>query len=142
MTNGFNPMRWDCERRGCFNTQRRPKIEIFSDLFPGAINFGDVDAIVEINGYALVLEWKSDRNDPTRAQHIMWSRLTASSPITVMLVVGDAEIMAVEAVGNFFDGIYKTPESCNLDEMRDQIASWVKYAQTQPRPVRAARRAA
>jgi len=53
--NGYNPLRWDCQKRGCFNLKRRPKIEIFAECFPGRINFGDVDGIVEINGNALLL---------------------------------------------------------------------------------------
>lgn len=52
--NGYNPLRWDCERRGCFNLKRRPKIEVFAECFPGRINFGDVDGIVEIGGNALL----------------------------------------------------------------------------------------
>ena len=32
---GYNPLRWDCERQGCFNLKRRPKIEVFADCFPG-----------------------------------------------------------------------------------------------------------
>ena len=35
---GYNPMRWDCERDGCFNVLRRPKIEVFADCFPRRIN--------------------------------------------------------------------------------------------------------
>ena len=57
--NGFNPMRWDCDRWGCFNRVCRPKIEKFADCFPGRINFGDLVAIVEVSGNTLVLEWKS-----------------------------------------------------------------------------------
>ena len=48
--NGFNPLRWNCEERGCFNLQKRPKIEVFSACFRGKISFGDVDGIVEISG--------------------------------------------------------------------------------------------
>ena len=58
---GYNPLRWDCEKRGCFNIKRRPKIEVFHKCFPGNINFGDVDGIVEINGRGLMLEWKSGK---------------------------------------------------------------------------------
>ena len=36
--NGYNPLRWDCERQGCFNLKRRPKIEVFADCFPGRIS--------------------------------------------------------------------------------------------------------
>ena len=61
LANGYNPLRWDCLRRGCFNLKRRPKIEVFADCFPGRINFGDVDGIVEISGNALLLDGKAKR---------------------------------------------------------------------------------
>lgn len=128
MSNGHNPMRWDCDKRGCFNKKRRPKIEVFHDLFPGRISFGDVDAIVEINGHALILEWKSERNDPATGQRIMYERLTANAPITVMLVVGDAETMEIDSLGYFFAGKYSAPVDCDLNGMREKIAGWVKYA--------------
>jgi metallo-beta-lactamase family protein len=56
--NGFNPMRWDCAEQGCFNHKKRPKIELFADCLPGRIAFSDIDAIAEINGNLLLLEWK------------------------------------------------------------------------------------
>ena len=68
---GFNPLRWDCDHQGCFNKLKRPKIEVFADCFPGRINFGDVDGIVEINGYLLILEWKPERIELSRGQGIM-----------------------------------------------------------------------
>ena len=51
MTGGYNPMRWDCEKSGCFNVKCRPKIEVFAECFPGRINFGDMDGRVELGGY-------------------------------------------------------------------------------------------
>lgn len=132
MSNGYNTMRWDCTQKGCFNTHRRPKIEVFSDLFPGRISFGDVDAIVEINGNALLLEWKSDRNDLPKGQEIMYKRLTRSSPLSVLVVVGDASTMAVTAMGDFFRGNYTPVRPCSIDDVRAAIASWVACAQANP----------
>ena len=43
--NGFNPLRWDCATRGCFNQKCRPKIELFAGCFPDRMSFGDVDAM-------------------------------------------------------------------------------------------------
>lgn len=56
--NGYNPMQWNCERQGCFNVKKRPKIEMFADCLPRKISFSDIDGIVEINGNLLLLEWK------------------------------------------------------------------------------------
>jgi hypothetical protein len=50
IANGYNPMRWNCEKDGCFNVKCRPKIEQFADCFPGRIAVSDIDGIVEING--------------------------------------------------------------------------------------------
>ena len=49
-------MRWDCSASGCFNVKRRPKVEQFADALPGRVSFGDVDGIVEINGWFLMIE--------------------------------------------------------------------------------------
>jgi hypothetical protein len=128
-TDGYNPMRWDCVKRGCFNTLRRPKIEQFHDLFPGNINFGDIDAIVEINGNALILEWKSERTTLPRGQEMMYRRLTKSSPLSVLIVVGDANSMEIASLGSFFRGIYQEPVSSTNDELRLSIKNWVLCAQ-------------
>ncbi len=124
-------MRWDCEKRGCFNKKRRPKIEVFYDCFPGKISFGDVDGIVEINGYALMLEWKSDTLEPTTGQKIMYQRITITELLTVLLVVGDAETMSVTHMGCFYKGKQYPLQSANLENVKDKIKSWVKWATKQ-----------
>ena len=43
--NGYNPLRWDCQKQGCFNKKKRPKIEEFAECLPGKISFGDIDGI-------------------------------------------------------------------------------------------------
>jgi hypothetical protein len=102
--NGYNPLRWDCERHGCFNLKRRPKIEVFADCFPGRISLGDVDGIVEIGGNALLLEWKSEACALPTGQRLLYQRLTWSGPVAVMIVVGDAETMTVTATSVFDRG--------------------------------------
>lgn len=129
MANGHNPMRWDCERRGCFNKHRRPKIEVFHDCFPGKISFGDVDAIVEINGYGLILEWKTDCDTLPTGQRIMYRRLTKDKTLSVIVVCGDAETMEVEAVSTVFAGEINPFQSCDLAGLKRGIAWWVKKAQ-------------
>ncbi len=125
---GFNPMRWDCKTRGCFNIKRRPKIEVFSDCFPGNISFGDVDGIVEINGHGLMLEWKTDTNKPTTGQRIMYERRTKSKLITVFLVVGNAETMEVSHMGIFFEGKQSRLQKVTLEDVKHKIKSWVVWA--------------
>lgn len=130
MTNGSNPMRWDCKKRGCFNIKRRPKIEVFCDCFPGNISFGDVDGIVEINGRGLMLEWKTDTNKPTTGQRIMYERLTKSELITVLLVVGNAKTMEVSQMGTFYKGKQSNLEQANLNDVKNKIRNWVKWAKS------------
>lgn len=48
MSDGTNPLRWDCVSRGCFNRLCRPKIELFAACFPGRIAMSDIDATVEV----------------------------------------------------------------------------------------------
>mgnify|MGYP006972377369 CR=1 FL=1 len=95
--NGANPMRWDCTRQGCFNIKKRPKIELLADCLPGRIAFGDVDAIVEVCGHFLLLEWK-DHPQLGTGQRILFQRLTLLCPAIVLIVEGDAESMAVRSI--------------------------------------------
>ena len=128
MGDGFNPMRWDCEKRGCFNVKRRPKIEHFHDIFPGKINFGDVDGIVEINSKGLMLEWKCDNIDLPKGQQIMYTRLTKDERLTVIILCGNAETMEISHLGYFFAGKYSCPSQSTTKRAREWIASWVEYA--------------
>lgn len=127
--NGFNPMYYNCEKQGCFNQKRRPKIEVFADCFPGKINFGDVDAIVEINGKGLLLEWKNYAGELPTGQSIMYRRLTKGQILSVVCVHGDAETMAIYDVAFVFDGAWQGWQSSNLDDLKDVIRSWVAWAQ-------------
>ena len=126
--NGYNPLRWDCSKHGCFNEKRRPKIEVFADCFPGRINFGDVDGIVEINGNGLMLEWKTGSGNIPTGQKIMYEKLTATSLITVICVVGNAETMECEKYCLFFSGKQKPFKSCDIESVKKVIIRWVTWA--------------
>ncbi len=126
--NGSNPMRWDCEKQGCFNKKRRPKIEVFSECFPGRINFGDVDGIVEINGKGLLLEWKSVSQNLPTGQRIMYERLTQTGLLTVIVALGDAESMEVWQSCWFVRGKQGLWVTTNLQGMEELIKKWVNNA--------------
>ena len=126
--NGFNPMRWDCEKRGCFNVKRRPKIEVFAGCFPGKISFGDIDGIVEINGFALLLEWKSDCNSLPIGQRIMYSRITKDGKISVIIVNGNAETMEIQSVAFYFKGKWIEHRQCDLDGLKEHVKKWSEKA--------------
>ena len=126
---GYNPMRWDCEKQGCFNIKRRPKIEVFSECFPGRINFGDVDGIVEINGSALMLEWKTSIGGSLpKGQQIMYERITKNGMLTVVLIIGNAETMLCEKYSLFFKGKQTDWINADLEKIKCRIKQWVQWA--------------
>ncbi len=125
--NGANPMRWNCQTQGCFNLKKRPKIERFADCLPGRIAFSDIDAIVEVCGNLLLLEWKDHREVGT-GQRILFERLTALCPATVLIVEGDAEDMAVASVTTVSDGQFSPSEPADLDDLRATIHAWSDWA--------------
>lgn len=126
--NGFNPMRWDCEKQGCFNKKCRPKIEIFSDCFPGRISFGDGDGEVEINGKGLFLEWKSMSPNLPTGQRIMFERLTQTGLLTWIVILGNPETMEVRQVCSFDRGIQSPWVTTNLQGAKEIIKKWVNNA--------------
>lgn len=128
--NGFNPMRWDCEKQGCFNKKCRPKIEIFSECFPGRINFGDVDGIVEINGNALFLEWKCDWKCSlpkiSVGQKIMYEKLSKTGIISIIIIFGNAETMESRKYCWFTNGKQSDWIEADIDDIKNQIRQWSK----------------
>jgi hypothetical protein len=131
MTDGYNPMRWDCEKKGCYNKLQRPKIEIFYDCFPGKINFGDVDGIVEIRGRGLVLEWKGAPIKFSDGQHIMWTRLTGGYFLSLFAIAGNAETMKVTHRASCIDGKWRNWEEFNLEKTKVWVKQWADWAAKQ-----------
>lgn len=129
--NGANPMRWDCSRRGCFNIKKRPKIELLADCLPGRIAFGDVDAIVEVCGNFLLLEWK-DHTQLGTGQRLLFERLTLLCPATVLIVEGDAEAMTVSSIRRVWRGVISSAEPADLEGLRDRIRVWAEAAMANP----------
>lgn len=123
---GFNPLRWNCNERGCFNTLKRPKIEYLAEAQPGKMAFSDVDAITEYGGHFLLLEWKSFVGTIPTGQRIMFERMTAPGRKTkILVVVGDAETMEVTNCLVYADGRSSPWEECTLDGLKDRIREWV-----------------
>lgn len=133
MTSGYNPMQWNCETKGCFNKRKRPKIEVFANNFPGKINFSDVDGIVEIEGNALMLEWKDYGVPLPKGQEIMYQRLSKNGPITVFCVSGDAQTMDVKQFGKFHKGIWGGWIDVDMEEVQNRIRLWTKWALKNPK---------
>lgn len=131
MTNGFNPMRWDCEKSGCFNKKRRPKIEQFAGCFPRRINFGDVDGLVELNGYFCLLEWKGDGGKLHTGQRMSFEAFTRQLGNIVFVVDGNAETMKIQRYSMFWLGKQTPPEITDLDGLRTKLQGWVSWVQQQ-----------
>lgn len=131
---GYNPLRWNCERRGCFNRIRRPKIEVFCDCFPRRINFTDIDGVVEVNSSFLWLEWKSSSGDeiPT-GQRILFERLTKTGSHTVFVVQGDPESMHVRRFGVVYRGRFGGWMTGDLRTLKVRMRRWAMWAQATAR---------
>lgn len=125
---GYNPLRWDCDKRGCFNRVKRPKIEVFKSCFPGKISFGDVDGIVEIGGCALLLEWKPSTDELRDAQRIMYQNLSKDGKFTAIIVVGDAETMAVTHSQYFKYGKRSQWIECDIEHVKKFCIAWSSWA--------------
>lgn len=128
---GYNPLRWDCEKRGCFNKKYRPKIEEFADCFPNNIGVSDIDGIVEIEGHFLIQEWKSFIGDIPTGQKIMFERMTRNKNFTVVIIAGDAATMEIFAIKAFRDGKQSDWHSCSLEELKGKMRHWVTRVKTE-----------
>jgi hypothetical protein len=132
MSDGTNPLRWDCASRGCFNRLCRPKIELFAACFPGRIAMSDIDATVEVNGHFVFLEMKSHQGDIPLGQRLYFQRLTELSPrISVMIIHGDAETMQFEAIRWIYKGQVSGWHPTTLDEVIGLLNKFATWAQVQ-----------
>jgi hypothetical protein len=133
---GWNPMRWDCEKRGCFNVYMRPKIEVFADCFPGKISGGDVDMLTEINGFFVLLERKSPSapDDLPTGQRISFQRFTRLPGNVVFVVWGDAKTMEVDAFQTVWKGRLGECREGTLNDVKASVKRWAEYAQGLKRP--------
>lgn len=126
LSQGFNPLRWNCTESGCFNKLKRPKIEYLAEALPGRMAFSDVDAITEYKGHFLLLEWKSFVAPVPTGQRIMFERMSATGRKTkILVVVGNAETMEVTNCLVYADGRSSPWEECTLDGLKDRIREWV-----------------
>jgi hypothetical protein len=122
-------MSWNCENgTRCFNREKRPKIEVFDECFPGLIAFSDVDGIVEINARGLMLEWKSGRHIPV-GQELMYKHLSAHNWIDVLVVCGNAETMEVRSVCVFRGGRGTDWMPSSLWDVKRRVRTWAQTAQ-------------
>lgn len=127
---GFNPLRWECEKDGCFNIKRRPKIQAFAGCFPRGINFGDVDGLVELAGAFCLLEWKGRGGSVKTGQRMSYIKFTLSHGNIVFVVSGDAETMEVTDYSIFWRGKQGVKIVGNLRDVKKRISAWAKWVET------------
>lgn len=127
---GYNPLRWRCDERGCFNVKQRPKIEVFAHCLPGKIAFSDIDATVEVNGCFLFLEFKSGMpRDIPYGQKVYHQRLTAGRPnFKSIIVCADAETMECRALCVIANGKVGPWEITSRQALSERIAAWARHA--------------
>lgn len=127
-----NPMRWNCEKRGCFNAKKRPKIEVFSSCFTRGVNFGDVDAEVECSGLFLRLEWKPACVDLNNGQARSLKAFTELRFGNLCIVIaGDAETMRVFGVQTVFDGKFSSWNMADASGVKQIVKKWWRWADRQ-----------
>jgi hypothetical protein len=125
LPNNYNPIYHDCEKKGCWNEKYRPNIEYFYHALPRKLTMSDIDAVAEVNGHLLFMEWKSFKGDLPVGQRIMFQRLTeASDKITVVVVHGDCETMSVENIMGIHGGKFSEWKPCDLEELFDRVKRW------------------
>lgn len=130
MNNGFNPLRWDCKKSGCYNAKLRPRIEHLADSLPGRIAFSDVDATVEVGGRFLFLEWKAPGGKLSIGQEIYHKKLTAlSRRITSVVIEGDPAAMRCDRLRVIRGGKVGPWESTSLAALKTRIATWAEASQ-------------
>lgn len=85
-------IRHQCEQDGCYKS-RLPDWGILDGCFPRGIKPSDVDGIVEINGWFLMLEWKPLNGFLSTGQRLMFQNITANAPKGQALIIfGDKDV--------------------------------------------------
>lgn len=124
-----NSMRWDCDVQGCFNRVKRPKLEQLSAGLPGRCGFSDVDAVADIGGWFLFIEWKPSPGPISVGQRLLHEHLTSlSAKIVSVIVAGNAETMEVCAVSVCRRGRIGPWESETLHGLVGRIRMWSSMA--------------
>jgi len=135
-TGGFNPIKWDCEKQGCWNAACRPPVHFFSDCFPRKISMSDIDGTVELEHHFLFLEWKSHMGELPLGQRLYFERLTTLHTNIVCIIVHAAHSPNdVEHIRVMHNGKLSDWESCDLEGLRERISRWAIKAQQKTKAV-------
>jgi hypothetical protein len=126
-----NGLRWNCEVRGCYNETCRPKLQVFSGCFPRAVNFGDIDGMVELNGAFCLLEWKGPGGAVKLGQYRSYIQFTRQHCGNVVFIVGgDARTMAVRNFAIVWQGRAFATQQADLNELKRRVGNWAEWTQS------------
>lgn len=122
-------MHWDCNRDRCFNDEKRVKLGYFDDCFPGKIGLGDVDGIVEMKGFCLMVEWKGDGVSVPTGQSIMFQRITKTPLFTVLVIEGSVKDMSVKRYQLWFNSKPQKWMEGDIEEVKNIMRRWASWTQ-------------
>lgn len=130
-----NPLRWSCDTSGCFNKLKRFKIEVFAECFDNGVGMGDVDAIVEIEGNFLAMEFKAPGTDLPLGQERMFRRLTTGNTNwTVLALQADPEHTTISAYKKYHNGAVSPKwREVTLDRVLKFVRQWHRRARASGR---------
>lgn len=131
MATKFRPMQYDREIDGCFNVRHRLDFSQWYDCLPGRISFSDIDAITEVAGNFLILEWKSNVGELPTGQRIMFERMTRSSPFTVICAAGEKSKPVSAQL--FWKGKSQEWQTTTAADLKARIKRWSAWALKNPR---------
>ena len=122
----YNPIRHNCEEKGCWNKQYRPNIEWFYHALPRKLTMSDIDAVAEVNGHVLFMEWKSHLGPLPTGQRILAKRLTELSTKVTYVVVqhGRGNPMDVENIMVVHNGKFSDWQPCDMEELHERVKRW------------------
>ena len=134
---GENVMNWDCLENGCFNHKCRPRFKVFAECFADNVNLTDVDGVVERNGKAFFLEWKSRGERKTipselsLGQKIMFKNLSKIDGFVAVVVFGWAQNMKITHMKKIENGVEGEWEKADIEDLKDYMKRW-EFEVTQP----------
>lgn len=125
-------MRWACDRHGCFNVHKRPKIEVFAEFLPAGTSFGDVDGIHEYRGLFILLEWKPSSDWASQPDRVSAGQSRLFREFTkalyersvVFVIAGDAKTMQVHWLKRFWRGGETGWDRSSLDDVGRRIRTF------------------
>jgi hypothetical protein len=109
-------------------------LQLFDKCFKGKNRLGDVDASIELNGYTLLIEFKSARNGMNQGQVLKAIRQAKYSGITTLFVFGKRNnpeaYLKIEPDASSEKGFkHSGYVPADLDAVCDQILRWVKWTE-------------